>query len=252
MDWGDGFYDYDWLEGVITGGGSAYIVAMLAAMQYVHQNIIDIEVLRQVDIMMQAFGMVNGQQDGIFAPRPPAPGSGGIDTADGINITLPQISNVEDIRGVWMLGIEYTASAGLFLGIFGIRYNAATGRVSDAHGNSGIFNTRSLGTTVGTGLSAGVFAAYIDAPDVWAIQGGSIEFGLALDVTLGIIKTPIGPLEIENSRGFEIVITTGSERYYGFILTNAIGVSLPGVLNLLVSPHIQYSHTTIWDTTPNR
>jgi len=48
------------LEGVITGGGSAYIVGMLAAMQYIHQNLMDIETLRQIDIMIRASDSIGG------------------------------------------------------------------------------------------------------------------------------------------------------------------------------------------------
>jgi len=66
MDWGDDFYDYDWLEGVITGGGS--IVANLAAMRYIHENLVDIGVLRQIDIFVRALSAANGRGN---APAPP-------------------------------------------------------------------------------------------------------------------------------------------------------------------------------------
>jgi len=88
MDWGDGFYDYDWLEGVITGGGSAYIVGMLAAMQYIHQNLMDIETLRQIDIMVQSVGMVNGIVGAGF----------GIGTGTGVN--MPSASVMSFVIGI--------------------------------------------------------------------------------------------------------------------------------------------------------
>jgi len=174
----------------------------------------------------------------------------------GVNAYSARATHLQESgMGVWIIGREATLGTGVpNIGFFSPRLNTATGTIFDAHGNRGRINSFSAGINMfdfGPSLSAGIFVAYIAAPDIWAVEGGSIEIGASVGVPITNIPIYGGAsVGIDIERGFEITITTGDDQFRGIIGTLSIGAS-PSFSPSLPTPFIQRTQSSIrinpWD-----
>ena len=158
-------------------------------------------------------------------------------------------SPVANVPMVVIIGSEFTIS------LLIAKANFATGTIFDSQGNMGSMNSMSAGLTVNTGVSIGAFTAFIAAPNINNVQGGSIEVGASVSVHSMTLPGPKRiALDLGYERGFEITVSLGGgEQFRGYIMTQAVGVSA-GTLSLpsiSFTPHVQATYTNVREDARN-